>query len=149
MKKFLHYCRVINKDVKNSLKNAICIMIHYVPIVVSVLECTLHLLWATIIFTFVITNPNVPNLGYCSSYYKYLIVNGQAMCTKTKSRILVDFKCTCIYFHLVHFNEIWSGQNLSSKSTFHWKWLWFINFGVQSKDEFTSDRCIRATSSIF
>jgi hypothetical protein len=57
-----------------------------------------HLLWVIIIFSFVIMSPNVPNLGYFSSYYEYLTINGQTMCIKSKSRILV-IRCICIYFH--------------------------------------------------
>jgi hypothetical protein len=51
-------------------------------------------------FGFVTTSPNVPNLGYCSGYYKYLIASGQTMCIKLILGILVVIIHIFIYFHL-------------------------------------------------
>jgi hypothetical protein len=51
-------------------------MNHFVLGNYGVSKYNLHVLWETIIFGFVIMSPNVPNLGYCSNYYKYIITNG-------------------------------------------------------------------------
>ncbi len=74
----------------------------------KILKGNLHLLWVTTIFTFFITTSNVQNLGYCSSYYEYLVINGA----------FAFNLCISIKFEMVKiqaFNEpmIWS--NFDSK----------------------------------
>ncbi len=100
MEGFLYYCRAVSKDAEIFYENIICITSYYIPKDIRVSKSNLHLLWVVIIFGFVIMNPNAPNLGYYSSYYKYFIASGQTMCIKSISRILVIIKCTFIYFHL-------------------------------------------------
>ncbi len=67
MEELLYYCRVVNKDVKISCEDAMCIMNHSVLRNYGVLKCNLHVLWETIIFGFVITNPNVPTWAIASA----------------------------------------------------------------------------------
>ncbi len=110
MEGFLYYCKATNKDAENSYEGTICIISYFVPRDVGIFECNFHLLWVATIFRFVIMSPNVPNLGYCSSYYSYLIIGGQTMHIKSISHILVVVKYTCICFQLMHFNEL-NGQN--------------------------------------
>ncbi len=133
MEEFLYYCRVASKDVKISCENAMCIMNHFVLGNYGVSKYNLHVIWETIIFGFVIMSPNVPNLGYCSSYYKYIITGGQVMSIKSKSKVSVLVRCTCVCFHLEYFNEILGGQHSKLESTFDSRWFWFRIVGVNSQ----------------
>ncbi len=99
---------IFTKDYKISYDDTIYIMNHSIPKDVGISKCNLHFLWVTTIFGFVITSPNASNLGYWSSHYGYLIANGEVTCIKSNSRVLVVVKCTCIYFHLMYFNDIWN-----------------------------------------
>ncbi len=92
-KDFCIIARLATRMLKNSYKDAICKTNNFGPRDIGVLKCNLHLLWETTIFSFVNRSPNLPNLGYGSSYYIYIIANGQIMCTKSKlrvSRLLFD-----------------------------------------------------------
>jgi hypothetical protein len=87
-KDFCIIARLATRMLKNSYKDAICKTNNFVPRDIRVLKCNLHLLWETSIFSFVNRSPNLPNLGYGSSYYYiYITANGQTMCTKSKSRV--------------------------------------------------------------
>jgi hypothetical protein len=106
MEGFLYYCKVASKDVKNSYEDTICIISYFVPRDIGMSKCNLHLLWVATVFGFVIISPSVPNLGYCSSYYRYLIIGGQTMHIKSFLGILLVVKYTCICFQLMHFSEL-------------------------------------------
>jgi len=137
----LYYYMVASKDVKNDYEHVIYITNYFVAKDIRIFECNLHLIWATIVFTFFITSPNVPNLGYCSIYYKYLTIDGHAMSNQSQS-FLVIVKCSCICFQtftlcIFQWNLKWQKSKLWIN--LHFKWLWIKVARIKIRDELTID----------
>ncbi len=97
MKGSLYYCMVASKDVKNDYEHVIYITNYFVPKDIRILECNLHLIWTTIVFTFFYHKFKCAKLGLLLnilqiSYYRWSCI------IKPKSKLLVIVKCFCICF---------------------------------------------------